>query len=244
MWADSLTRSLTHSLTHSLTRSLTHSLLACQDGVLVTSDGISRLAARDVLEELYDIRVDPEEFLEFTGMGEGVFLAGVASKYGVTIDVERTKAAFFEKYLSEYCDGSVDISFPGSAALVKACKDRGLGVAVASAADRVKVEGNLKAGRIDIDLFDVVVSADAFEGKLKPNPDIFLAASAGLQVAPENCVVIEDALAGVEAAKRAGMRCVAVSTTLSREKLMAGEYVPELVKAEIGEITVEDLIRI
>ena len=186
--------------------------------------------------------MDPEEFLAYTGMGEGVFLAGVAQSYGVTIDVEKTKAAFFDRYLSEYCNGSVNISYPGAADLVTACKERGLKVAVASAADRVKVDGNLKAGGIDIGMFDAVVSADQFEGKLKPNPDIFLAASARLGVPPDQCVVIEDAVAGVEAARRAGMRVVGVSTTVGEEKLMTGEYTPDFVRGQIGDITLDDLL--
>lgn len=53
--------------------------------------------------------------------------------------------------------------------------------------------------------FDAVVSADLFE-RLKPSPDIFLAASKALGVPPSQCVVIEDALAGVQAARAAGMR--------------------------------------
>jgi len=154
------------------------------DGVLVSSDRISRLAARDVLKDLYAIDVDPEVFLAYTGMGEGVFLAGVAKAHGVEIDVDRTKAAFFETYLAKYCDGSENISFPGAVELVKACKNAGLKVAVASAADYIKVQGNLAAGRIDIGLFDAVISADQFVGKLKPNPDIFLAAGEALGVAP------------------------------------------------------------
>lgn len=186
--------------------------------------------------------MDPEEFLAYTGMGEGVFLAGVAQTYGVTIDVEKTKAAFFDRYLSEYCNGSVNIGYPGAADLVTACKERGLKVAVASAADRVKVDGNLKAGGIDIGMFDAVVSADQFEGKLKPNPDIFLAASARLGVPPDQCVVIEDAVAGVEAARRARMRVVGVSTTVGEEKLMTGEYTPDFVRGQIGDITLDDLL--
>jgi len=186
--------------------------------------------------------VDPKEFLAYTGMGEGVFLAGVAQSYGVTIDVEKTKAAFFDRYLSDYCNGSVNIGYPGAAELVTACKERGLKVAVASAADRVKVDGNLKAGGIDIGMFDAVVSADQFEGKLKPNPDIFLAASARLGVPPDQCVVIEDAVAGVEAARRAGMRVVGVSTTVGEEKLVTGEYTPDFVRGQIGDIALDDLL--
>jgi len=215
------------------------------DGVLVSSDGISRLAARDTLKQLYGITVDPDEFLAYTGMGEGVFLSSVAAAHGVEIDqIAKTKDLFFDIYLRDYCNGSVNISFPGAASLVQACKEKGMSVAVASAADYVKVEANLKAGAIDIGMFDAVVSADAFEGKLKPNPDIFLAASKALGVDPRHCVVIEDAVSGVEAGQRAGMRVIGVTTTLTPEVLCAGEYVPDVLKGEIGDISLDDILTV
>lgn len=238
-----VTRRWRRGLSVASTNARVEAVLFDMDGVLVSSDGISRMAARDVLKDLYAIDVDPEEFLAYTGMGEGVFLAGVARSHGVEIDVDRAKAAFFETYLAEYCDGSVDISFPGAVELVKACKDAGLKVAVASAADYIKVEGNLSAGRIDIGLFDAVISADQFVGKLKPNPDIFLAAGEALGVAPAHCVVIEDAIAGIEAARRAGMRVVGVSTTMSVDALLGAEHTPDMVRGEIGEILLDDLVQ-
>ena len=67
----------------------------------------------------------------------------------------------------------------------------------------LKVKANLKAADLPQDLFDLLVSADAFE-RLKPAPDIFLAAADTLGVDPANCIVIEDALAGVQAALAAG----------------------------------------
>jgi HAD superfamily hydrolase (TIGR01509 family) len=88
--------------------------------------------------------------------------------------------------------------------LVRACRAAGLKTAVASSADRVKVDANLAASGFDAAAdFDAIVSADLFE-KLKPAPDIFLAAAANLGAAPTNCVVIEDAAAGVQAARAAG----------------------------------------
>jgi beta-phosphoglucomutase-like phosphatase (HAD superfamily) len=58
----------------------------------------------------------------------------------------------------------------------------------------------------------------------KPEPDIFLEAARQLGVAPEHCVVFEDAPLGIEAARRAGMRAVAITTTHSVAEL-AGEHV-------------------
>ncbi len=59
----------------------------------------------------------------------------------------------------------------------------------------------------------------------KPNPDIFLYAAQQLQSSPQNCVVIEDAPHGIVASKKAGMRCIAISTTYDRENLQNADLV-------------------
>jgi beta-phosphoglucomutase len=59
--------------------------------------------------------------------------------------------------------------------------------------------------------FEVMVSGYDMPGK--PHPDVFLKAADLMDVPPTNCIVIEDAVAGVRAAKNAGMRCIAVTTT-------------------------------
>ena len=67
-------------------------------------------------------------------------------------------------------------------------------------------------------LFPVVVSSqDVPRGK--PAPDVFLRAAERLGVAPEGCVVIEDAAAGVAAARAAGMRVIGITNSLPAEKL-------------------------
>jgi HAD superfamily hydrolase (TIGR01509 family) len=68
-----------------------------------------------------------------------------------------------------------------------------------------QVEVNLRAAGFDAAAdFDALVSADRFE-RLKPAPDVFLAAAREVGIAPENCVVVEDAPAGVQAARAAGV---------------------------------------
>lgn len=59
----------------------------------------------------------------------------------------------------------------------------------------------------------------------KPNPDLFLYAAGRLAVRPEHCVVIEDAPHGVEAARRAGMKCIALTTTYERPKLSHADVI-------------------
>ncbi|XP_015874923.3 protein SUPPRESSOR OF QUENCHING 1, chloroplastic [Ziziphus jujuba] len=209
------------------------------DGVLCDSEEPSRRAAVDVFAEL-GVEVTVEDFVPFMGTGEANFLGGVASVKGVEgFDPEAAKKRFFEIYLDKYAKPNSGIGFPGALELITQCKNKGLKVAVASSADRIKVDANLAAASLPLSLFDAIVSADAFE-KLKPAPDIFLAASKILNVPVSECIVIEDALAGVQAAKAAGMRCIAVKTTLSEETLRTAD--PSLIRNDIGNISLNDIL--
>ncbi|KZV33835.1 NHL repeat-containing protein 2 [Dorcoceras hygrometricum] len=209
------------------------------DGVLCNSEELSRLAAVDVFAEM-GVQVTVQDFVPFMGTGEANFLGGVAAVKSVKgFNPELAKKRFFEIYLDKYAKPNSGIGFPGAYELVIQCKDRGLKVAVASSADRIKVDANLAAAGLQLSLFDAIVSADAFEN-LKPAPDIFLAASKILDVTPSECIVIEDALAGVQAAKSAGMRCIAVTTTLAEDTLKT-EY-PSLIRKDIGDISLDDIL--
>jgi beta-phosphoglucomutase-like phosphatase (HAD superfamily) len=81
----------------------------------------------------------------------------------------------------------------------------------------------------------VVWGREVAEGK--PSPQGFLLAARRLGVEPENCVVIEDSVAGVTAARRAGMRCLAVTNTRPRESLAEADLVVDTLE----EVTVADL---
>ncbi|CAM8914721.1 unnamed protein product [Rhodiola kirilowii] len=209
------------------------------DGVLCNSEDPSRRAAVDVFAEM-GVEVTVDDFVPFMGTGEANFLGGVASVKGVKgFNTEEAKKRFFEIYLDKYAKPNSGIGFPGALELINECKSKGLKVAVASSADRIKVDANLAAASLPLSLFDAIVSADAFEN-LKPAPDIFLAASKILGVPTDECIVIEDALAGVQAAKAAQMRCIAVTTTLSEESLLPAG--PTLIRKAIGDISIHDVV--
>ena len=91
-------------------------------------------------------------------------------------------------------------------------RDAGVKLAVATSAPPANIVFTLD----ELDLrrhFDAVVgAADVARGK--PHPDVFLKAAEKLGVAPQDCIVFEDAPMGVEAARRAGMKAVVITTTL------------------------------
>ena len=99
--------------------------------------------------------------------------------------------------------------------LIEEAQEQGVKLAVATAAPPANIVFTLDG----LDLrrhFDAVVgAADVARGK--PNPDVFLLAAERCGAEPENCIVFEDAPLGVEAARRAGMRCVVLTTTLPAE---------------------------
>jgi membrane protease YdiL (CAAX protease family) len=120
--------------------------------------------------------------------------------------------------------------------LVRRCRAAGLKVAVASSADLIKIQANLDRIGLPLAEWNAVVHGEAVEHK-KPAPDIFLAAARQLGVASAECVVVEDAVNGIEAAKAAGMRCVAVAQTFPAEKLTKAD----IVRPDMLAVTLEDL---
>jgi HAD superfamily hydrolase (TIGR01509 family) len=211
------------------------------DGVLCDSEHCSREAGVALFAEM-SISVTAEDFVPFMGTGEANFLGGVAKKYGVKdFDPVSAKQRFFQIYIDKYAKPNSGLDYPGALDLILQCKAAGLKLAVASSADRIKVDANLAAAGLPQSNFDAIVSADLFKN-LKPSPDIFFAAAKGLGLPPKECVVIEDALAGVQAATAAGMRCIAVTTTLSEDKLMQAG--PALVRKDISHISLNDILEL
>lgn len=126
-------------------------------------------------------------------------------------------------------------ALPGAVELIRALDKAEIKLAVASSAPRRNIDFILE--RLGVrDCFPAIVSGgDVTAGK--PDPQVFLQAARRLGVPPADCLVIEDAVAGVAAARRAGMRCLAVTTTNPREKLAAADRVVD----SLAEIDVDSL---
>ena len=191
------------------------------DGVLVLSEPILALAAtRMFAEKGYEVA--HEEFHPFIGMGEDRYLGGVAEARGIPFDSEKDKTRTYGLYL-DLIRGRLD-PLPGVVAFVNECRRRGLKTAVASSADEVKVLGNLIEIGLPAETFDAVVNGSQVARK-KPAPDIFLEACKRLGLDASACLVVEDAVAGVAAAKAAGCRCLAVTTSFEPAQLKQADWI-------------------
>lgn len=188
------------------------------DGVLCDSEPFIAEAAGRMFAERHGVTVTPVDFRPFVGMGEDRFLGGVAEKYGVALDMPGDKDRTYAIYL-DIIRGRMH-SLPGVAEFVAGCRRRGLKLAVATSADRVKLNGNMREIGLSPDMFDACVSGDEVLHK-KPAPDIFLTAARKAQMAPAAVLVIEDAPNGIQAAKAAGMRALGITSSFSAAALAA-----------------------
>jgi HAD superfamily hydrolase (TIGR01509 family) len=203
------------------------------DGVLTDSEPLINAAAVAMFRER-GLGVQPEDFLPFIGTGEDRYIGGVAQKYGFQLELSAAKKRTYEIYLDLVPTRLA--AFPGAQALVHACRAAGLKIAVASSADRVKIEANLRWIGLPPELWDAVVTGEDVVNK-KPAPDIFLAAARKLGLPAGACTVVEDAVNGIQAAKAAGTRCVAVAQSFKPELLHAAD----VVRSTIADVTLPDL---
>ena len=182
--------------------------------------------------------IDADEFFRTTAGRQGSEI--IRSHMGEHLDDAEVLALNHEKEsvyreLYEPHRKTVD----GFDDLVAQAKLRGVALAVATAAPN----GNITFTLDGLDLrrhFDTVVgAADVARGK--PHPDVFLLAAERCGVAPEHCIVFEDAPLGVEAARRAGMKAVVLTTTLPAEAFAEFDNVIHIA-SDFSQLTIDELL--
>jgi len=191
------------------------------DGVLADSEQFICKAAIMMFEEL-GFKVEPDDFKPFVGTGENSYIGGVAGKYGIEVDIIKVKARTYEIYQT-IIRGNLK-PLPGAAEMVSKCRNLGLKLALATSADRIKMQANLNEIGIPASSFDATVTGLDVVNK-KPYPDIYIKAAEKLCLRAANCLVVEDAVSGITAARRAGCRCLAVSTSFAAEMLSEADWI-------------------
>lgn len=191
------------------------------DGVLVDTGEFHFQAWSEALPE-FDLEMTRELFEATFGMNNiGVLTAvlGRAPEPDRLAAISERKEQLFRQAVR----GNVE-PLPGVRTWLERLAAQGVSQAIATSAPPLNIdvmvdEVGLRA------YFDAIVSG--FEMVAKPDPAVFLAAADRLGVSPDCCIVVEDAIAGVEAAGRAGMRCIAVTVTNPVEALQDADIVVE-----------------
>ncbi len=137
-----------------------------------------------------------------------------------------------EQYFREDIRGNAKL-LPGVAEWLARFDRMGMKQAIASSAPQENIDAHIDELGIR-GWFTAVVSGEKIPGK--PDPAVFLLAAQLLGAAPAECLVIEDAVPGVTAAKSAGMRCLAVLTTNPAEKLAQADMIVQDLSHFTGEM--------
>jgi beta-phosphoglucomutase family hydrolase len=155
--------------------------------------------------------IDADEFFRATAGRQGQEI--IRHYLGADLSDEEVGSLNHEKesvYRELYAPHRKTVA--GFDALIEHAKARGIALAVATAAPPANIEFTLDGLGLRRHFDAIVGAADVPRGK--PHPDVFLKAAEAAGSAPAHCIVFEDAPLGVEAARRAGMRAVVVTTTL------------------------------
>ena len=126
----------------------------------------------------------------------------------------------------------------GAERLLNELKDEDFLLAIGSSAPKDNLDFVMEKLKLE-KYFDALVSKENVI-KGKPSPDTFLTAAKILELKPENCVVIEDSIPGIEAAKAAGMQVIALTTTRDREELTDSDVIVN----SLDELKVTDFVTI
>ncbi len=140
-----------------------------------------------------------------------------------------------EKYYRELVTEKLK-PLPGVIKIINELKSEGFKLAVGSSGPPENVKLLLTSLRIK-NYFDTIITAAEIK-RGKPEPDVFLIIAKILNVSPKNCIVIEDAPVGIEAAKRAGMISIALTSTHNKEDLLDAQ----LIIKDLTEIKIKDII--
>jgi len=177
------------------------------DGTLVDSEEYHWLSWRDTLRpEGVDISYD--QFLASFGQRNDRILAGWLGAGADPGRIRRIGDAKEAEY-RRLAETRGLTPLPGAREWLGALRAAGWKQAIASSAPRLNAETMLRVLHFD-GLIDAIVAAEDVT-KGKPDPEVFLTAAAKLGAPPDRCVVVEDAAAGIDAARRAGMRCIGVN---------------------------------
>ena len=131
---------------------------------------------------------------------------------------------------------------PGVAALLDGFAAHGWPQAIGSSAPKGNLDLLLDVTKTRKYFTAVIGGTDVEKGK--PDPEVFLTAAQKLGVAPENCVVFEDAVAGVEAARAGGMKCVAVTFVGHHSEDKLREAGADVVVGTLKEVTVDRVVEL
>jgi beta-phosphoglucomutase len=211
------------------------------DGVLADSEPLHLGAYQQVLSK-FGVTLSREDYYaNYLGYDDQGVFAQLAARHGIELDDRGLRALIDEK--TRVFDATIESSinsggilYPGAATCVAVMASR-YPLGIASGALRHEIEAILRGAQLDRYFQFIVASGETPAGK--PAADPYRRSAELHAVPPSECLAIEDSRWGIESAKAAGLACVGLTTTYSRQHLTAAdriiesldEFTPDLVDA-------------
>jgi beta-phosphoglucomutase len=191
------------------------------DGILADTSSM-HFKSWKMLAEKLDLKFTKEYFNETFGQKSSTIIRKMLNDLSIADKQIEKWGALKEQYYRDLVKEKLE-PLPGVKSLIQELNDIGFKLAVGSSGPKENVDLLLNTLNIK-EFFDVIVTAeDVNQGK--PHPEVFLRVSNKLRVEPKKCLVFEDAPVGITAAKRAGMKCIALSTTHNRSELIDADMI-------------------
>ncbi|MHC4544639.1 MAG: HAD family hydrolase [Planctomycetota bacterium] len=214
------------------------------DGVIADTEAVNARASIKVFEDLFAILgVKRQDFEAGLGRGAAEYVKAAARVHGLELTEEQIKKAtqLRQEYFLKILSQEPLPPFPGVLELIEQALQReDFGVAIATSSTLEKSRAVLKSTKIPFQRM-VYITGNDVKNK-KPHPELFLLAAERMDIKPINCVVIEDAPNGVQAAKAAGAKCIAVTNSIDAAKLCEADLVCDSLE-QINIHTVTELIQ-
>lgn len=197
------------------------------DGVIADTEAANVKASVRVFKDLFGVEgVVRKDFEAGLGRGAEEYVRTAAIVHGLDLTDEQLQKAtqlrqeYFLKTLSE----EPLPPFPGVLELMnKAMERNDFRLAIATSGTLEKSRAVLESAKIPYKQM-VYINGNDVKNK-KPDPELFLLAAERMSIKPENCVVLEDAPNGVQAAKAAGAKCIAVTNSTTAENLKNADLI-------------------
>lgn len=190
------------------------------DGVLVDTSELHFKAWKETLTTV-GLDLTEKDFARVNGMNNRRILQTLV---GINISEDKIERLAGEKEKLFLKRRHLCRLFPGVLEWLKYFQTNGFKQAVASSAPQINIEILMKQFSIQ-KYFNLLQTSEGMAGK--PDPQIFLTAAKKMQTKAQNCLVIEDSLAGIQAARNAKMRTLAVATSYPAEALSTADLVRE-----------------
>ena len=179
------------------------------DGTLVDTEYYQWQGWVELLKP-YDIKLSKEAYYNYAGKAGNIAEAEIRRDFKLKdkpgVLLKKKEDLLIEKTLKQ---------MPYAKEAAEFFVNRKIKIAVAGGSTRDEI--TLKLKKTGLDIFPLIVSGTEVE-KGKPHPDVYLLTAKRLRVKPEECVVFEDTQYGLEAAKGAGMTCLAVPSEFSKKQ--------------------------